>query len=130
MARLTRAGSFRRKTGLRLSKSETALEAAFKEKDIEVVGDVATLEISRVPDAITVATLSQSCVIDIVVPAADPQAAQRIVTVYNASANTVALSVGGGTAATALAAGKTGVYLIADTSGEATTVPAILYVQA
>ena len=65
---------FRRKTGLRISKGEAALEHAFKERDIEDVGDVATLELSRVPDIIVVPTLSQPVVIDIVVPAGDARA--------------------------------------------------------
>lgn len=128
-SRITRP-RYRRLTSLQMNRREAALEAAYKEKDIEVVADVAALEVSRVPDVITVATLSQACVVDIVVPVSDPQAVNRVVKVHNASADTIQLTLNGGTGATALAAGKTGEYLISDTSAGAQTTPVILFVQA
>ena len=85
------------------------------------------LRISRVPDIIVVPTLSQPVVIDIVVPAGDPIATDRVVMVSNTSASTVQIKVKGGMGATALAAGLTGQYLIRDSS--ATTVPTKLFVE-
>ena len=130
MARLTRP-SFRRKTGLRLSKSEAALEAAFKEKDVYTLTTLTgTTTLTYVPDVIlTTASMSGNCIVDIVIPAGDPQAFNRVVKVVNQdAAQTVQIKVNGGTGAAALAATKTGEYYIVDST--ATTTPVILFVQA
>ena len=83
MAKITRAASFRRKTGLRLSKGETALEAAFKELDVQTLTvTTGTVTYTSVPDMVIVPTgLTGNIVIDIVVPAADAQAFNRVVKV-------------------------------------------------
>ena len=98
MARISRP-PFRRKTGLRISKGEAALEHAFKEQDVEIVGDVTSLTLTRVPDLISVAVLTADVTIDIVVPTSDPQAFNRVVRVSNRDvAQQINLTVNGGTA--------------------------------
>lgn len=127
MARLVRP-TFRRKTGLRLSKSEAALEHGFKERDVVTVGDVTSITLTRIPDLIIVPDLAANCAINIAVPAADPVAADRVVRVVNQdSTQTVTLAVNGGTPTSALAGAKTADYYIADSS--ANTAPVPIFVQ-
>jgi hypothetical protein len=128
MARITRP-VYRRKAALRMSKGEAALEAAFKEVDVESVGDVTTLTLTRIPDVIIVPSLTSNCVIDIVVPEGGPDAFDRVVKVVNQdAAQTVQIKVNGGSGATALVATKTADYYIADSTAQ--TTPVELFVQA
>jgi len=92
-----------------MSKGESALEAAFKEKDVVAVTGGETL--TTVPDVIT-----GSGTVDIVVPASAPQEYARVVMVQAG----VQVSVNGGTASAGTA---TSLY-IADASS--TDVPVIL----
>jgi hypothetical protein len=130
MARITRP-SYRRKSALRLSKGEAALEAAFKEKDVYTLTTLTgTTTLTYIPDVIlTTAGMTGNCIVDIVIPEGGPDAYDRVVRVVNQdAAQTVQIKVNGGTGATALAATKTADYYIADST--ATTTPVALFVQA
>ena len=124
MARITRAGSFRRKSTQHLSKYETTLEQAFKEVDVERV--TATSTITRVPDVILYDASGASIVLTIAVPASDPQAFNRILKVAEevASANTITVQLVDGTAPAAATSGNVE-YFIEDASDE-TTAPVLL----
>jgi hypothetical protein len=114
MARLTRR-AFRRRTSL--SKYESALEAAYKEKDVVTVGDVASITLTSIPDLIIVPDLTANCAIDIVVPAASPIEANRVVKVVNQdAAQTVTVSVNGGDASDVVAAASSADLYIADST--------------
>ena len=89
MTRLKRK-LYRRRVSL--SKYESALEAAYKEVDLEEVSAPATLD--RVPDVII-----GSAAVDIVIPLSSPAAANRVVRVKADGAD-VDVSVNGGTAET------------------------------
>ena len=114
-----------------MSKGETALEHAFKEKKVFTLTTLTgTTTLTYVPDVIlTTASMSGNCIVDIVVPDGDPIACDRVIRVVNQdAAQTVQIKVNGGTGATALAATKTADYYIADSS--AATTPVELFVQA
>lgn len=125
MARLTRAGSFRRKNALRLSKGETALEHAFKEKDVYTLTTLTgTTTLTYIPDVILApTTMTGNCTVDIVIPDAGPEAYDRVVRVVNQDATyTVGLKVNSGTAATVVSPNASAVYYIADSTANTTPV--------
>ena len=114
MSRITRAASYRRKNALKMSKGETALEAAFKEKDVVTVSTSSTL--TSIPDLIIVPDGHAGITIDIVVPASAPQEFARVVKVANLDTDsTVTVSVKG-QAALAQAQATCVEYYIADAS--------------
>ena len=128
MARIARP-PFRRKTGLRISKGEAALEAAFKEQDVETVtATTGTVTLTRVPDIIiSTGTLVADLTIDIVLPLSEPQVYNKVVRVANTNAALfdVKLSVKGGTPtieANDVAPQTAESYFIADASANTTPV--------
>jgi hypothetical protein len=127
MAKITRASSFRRKSALRLSKYETSLEAAFKEKDVFTLTTLTgATSLDYVPDVILApATMTGNCTVDMTVAEGGPDAYNRVVRVVNQDATyTVSIGVNSGTDATVVSPGDSVDYYIAD--GTATTTPVVI----
>jgi hypothetical protein len=120
MSRIFRP-TFRRKTGLRMSKYEATLEHAFKEADVEIMTTAPETQanLTRFPDAIVVASGSTIADIDISVPASGPQTYARLFTVRNETAASVDVTINGGTPAAVLAGTSATLYVADGTSTDA-----------
>lgn len=117
MASKLKRQSFRRRSSL--SKYESALEAAYKEKEVVTVGDVASITLTSIPDLIIVPDLTANCAIDIAVPAANPIEVNRVVKVVNQdAAQTVTVSINGGTASDVVAASSSADLFVADSTAD------------
>lgn len=111
MARLTRR-SFRRRTSL--SKYESALEAALKEKEVVDIADTAPT-LDSIPDIIMSAP-SVARTVDIVVPASAPIEAGRVVRVVNKGVDALTVSVNGVASVDTVAASSSADFYIADST--------------
>ena len=110
MARISRP-PFRRKTGLRISKGEAALEHAFKELDVYKVTETAT--ITRVPDIILVEASATSGVATVTIDTgSEPQAFNREVRIVNnEGADNVVVKVVSGTGVTVPTGTRKSLYI-------------------